>query len=139
MSGREEYVREVERRVSQASGGPWIFDQKSGKIYRRNEESTAVATFHAHGQPGKKVSYPLAANARFACHARDDVPWLLERIRELARQRTDLRAGVWLLAMCLAHERSKRGSPGEASITSPDAPKYLIRGLASAKAFREWE
>jgi hypothetical protein len=64
-----ERLTEIEDRAAAATKGPWVAD---GGTFSRSPYQLPVAV------PGNGV-----ADSAFIAHAREDVPWLVARIREL--------------------------------------------------------
>lgn len=77
MNGNEKRIRAIEARLktNTLASGPWSPTGRGG--VRR----AGTVIFHDRGAPF--LDHSDLANADFTAHARDDVPWLVARVRQL--------------------------------------------------------
>ncbi len=80
--GSEDRIAAIRARVERATGGPWYRNVVPGP-----EPRTSMVVTGADGKSvadciwAKGTYYPRSQNnAEFICHAREDIPWLLERL-----------------------------------------------------------
>jgi NTP pyrophosphatase (non-canonical NTP hydrolase) len=83
----------IETRASAATSGPWVSDEGG---YEHRAYSPQVQCFMVSTLPGEIVAvspecrFVDSANATFIAHAREDVPALVRRVRELEAERDRL-------------------------------------------------
>lgn len=84
-------IKEIAERVGKASKGPWEFDM----ALSRATGSYTRAVYHRRGyeiieivespdEPDGECIHQSDADAEFIAHSREDTPYLLSRLRELA-------------------------------------------------------
>lgn len=69
----------IRQREREATAGPWVHWQG----YDQDQDFVSLVKF----PDGEDVSMLTMQNAEFIAHARADVPWLLDRIQRLERER----------------------------------------------------
>lgn len=76
--GVNKRVREIRERVEKATLGPWQFapNVNVGGLVRSDTGAMAIAAF-------REDHAEMVANAEFIAHAREDIPYLLDRIEKL--------------------------------------------------------
>lgn len=88
----EQRLNEIRHRAEKATSGPWflMLDGFSNKppancptVYATDEELRYIACFRDVSISG--AATPNVANATFTAHARDDIPYLLDRVAVLER------------------------------------------------------
>ena len=95
-----ERVKEIEGRAEKAKPGPWTWElngfsddpkelqvdhgwsHQGPDLVSAGDAQVIVAASWGHDADGLSID---RADAEFIAHAREDVPWLCERLRELAR------------------------------------------------------
>lgn len=91
-------VEEIEARVSAATEGPWLWDvpRRDGRYGEVGAlRSMLPATVCEFGEENcsddcREGTLPSKEDRDFMAHARSDVPWLIERLREMQRERDAL-------------------------------------------------
>ncbi len=87
MNDNEKRIRAIEARLkaNTLASGPWSPTGRGG--VRR----AGTVIFHDRGAPF--LDHSDLANADFAANARDDVPWLVARVRQLEKTLNKLALG----------------------------------------------
>ena len=81
-----ERIGEIEARAAKATPGPW---QADGQFVRPSHGSPQYAEC---GHLEKSWNEETFANAQFVAHAREDVPWLCETVRQLVARLEEVEA-----------------------------------------------
>ena len=99
----EKRLEEIEGREKEARPGPWYNDK--GKI--RTPGGPIVANVGPVSWQGLKGYQPeiVMNTSDFIAHAREDVPWLIAKVRELEKENDELRDVD--LQNFLPHEQSR--------------------------------
>lgn len=86
----------VSRRCEAATPGPWKAYHRDGSYSPADDESNAGLGLEVDGPPDAVLrgTYRRSADAQFIAHAREDIPALLARVRELEQEAAALRARV---------------------------------------------
>jgi len=84
----KEQIAEIEQRAKKATPGPWEYD---GMAYVWADgfyifETRGFGYFTTHGMTKDEAEKQMDSNSIFCSHAREDIPALLEHIRELEAQ-----------------------------------------------------
>jgi len=84
----KEQLAEIEQRAKKATPGPWEYD---GMAYVWADgfyifETRGFGYFTTHGMTKDEAEKQMDSNSIFCSHAREDIPALLEHIRELEAQ-----------------------------------------------------
>ncbi len=77
MTSHAQRLAEIQKRCEKATGGPWYWEQQRRHgaacyLYSKTSDWSELATLECG-----------FATSDFIAHAREDVPWLLARVREL--------------------------------------------------------
>jgi hypothetical protein len=75
---------EIEARAEAASNGPWWFDGRD--IFHKPSDSNLDAIVIPLPLTWHETQAVARADAEFVAHARDDIPWLIARVRALEAQ-----------------------------------------------------
>lgn len=88
MPDTEQRLREIEERASRATPGPWEAYGVGGIHMDGTSDGYSLRTAR-----GRRLHSPYMtqADADFAAHAREDVPWLLSLLREREEENRRLR------------------------------------------------
>ena len=84
MARDGERLREIRERAEKATLGPWYVGEKITWMVRSSAFGN-IAHCDLQGGPGNE------ADAVFIAHAREDIPYLLERLETLERENEKLR------------------------------------------------
>ena len=82
-------LKEIEDRANAATKGPW---SKSDSLVTSNEGLICATCFVS------VTSFQIDLNAKFISHAREDIPALIARVRELESDKTKLYLSVAALS-----------------------------------------
>lgn len=80
-------LQEIEARVERATPGRWRAHRNSWEycsVYDGPDHGALIATFQTDADCGEEdVSERAMPDAEFCAHAREDVPWLIGRVKHL--------------------------------------------------------
>ena len=79
-----ERIKEIRERAEKATVGPWVTVSCShgGRILTRGDTNVGRKERH----PQTYIQIVPREDAHFIAHAREDIPWLLERVEELEKE-----------------------------------------------------
>jgi hypothetical protein len=82
----EQRIEQIKERAGKATAGPWNYCESDGVFYSPDKTPVGCVYNNVDSGTDEIDDEPSRHNGYFIANAREDVPWLLERIRELESQ-----------------------------------------------------